>query len=347
MTKGHGTQPIRKKRDTAKSTKSTKGKRNAKKGRIGVFFSSVYTIRVHRKTTNRAQKQIRSFVVSGAALFCSALLFALLLLGFFSSVTLYTLLSGQMEENERELRIVRGELDALAEDSNRAAALAKNFRSIFDQTIEFTKIRSGYDTPLNDSTQLNVGVSASEARDYSQSRDISYVISTLSASLEPLSELHSLLVDQGALLADIPNLWPLAGNHGHVTMEFGPNRHPRSHQWYLHKGIDIAGSYGVGVLASANGKVIEAGYDRNGYGHYILLRHKYGFQTRYSHLSRIYITKGQEVEQGEPIGTVGNSGISTGPHLDFQIILGTDVIDPSLFLKISRRGFARWSGNRY
>ncbi len=176
---------------------------------------------------------------------------------------------------------------------------------------------------------------------------ISSATELLDASYGQLEEIKSILESQRDLLTDVPNLWPLANNHGNVTLEFGPNRHPKSNLWYLHKGIDIAGSYGVPVLASARGKVIETGYDLSGgYGNYVLLRHKYGFRTRYSHLGTILVSKGEDVDQGQRLGTVGSTGISTGPHLDFQIILGTDVVDPSLFLKISRSEFARWKGNR-
>ncbi len=329
-------------------------KRDNKNGirwRSGIF-SSVYRINIEKRSSlfGSAPPQSSTLTCSGIALIGIVALFSILLVGFVSSVTLYILNAGQVEQRERELRQVRSDLDALSESSNRAATLTEEFHDIFNQTIELTNIGTGY-RALPSSVAPNsfgtfVNLEAVDAQQFSESRDISYVISSLSDMLGPLSKLQDLLAAQGTLLADIPNLWPIADNHGHVTMEFGPNRHPRSNQWYLHKGIDIAGAYGASVLASANGKVIEAGYNTTGYGHNILIRHKYGFRTRYSHLSRIYVTKGQEVVQGEAIGAVGNSGISTGPHLDFQIILGTDVIDPSLFLKISRRGFARWSGNR-
>jgi murein DD-endopeptidase MepM/ murein hydrolase activator NlpD len=130
-------------------------------------------------------------------------------------------------------------------------------------------------------------------------------------------------------------------------MEFGPNRHPINDQWYLHKGIDIADAVGVPIVAAANGKVTEVGVDPTGYGVYVWIDHKYGFRTRYSHLQRASVSEGQEVHQGETLGTLGNTGLSTGPHLDFIIVLGTDVVDPSAFLKISTPDFKRWMGNRY
>lgn len=158
--------------------------------------------------------------------------------------------------------------------------------------------------------------------------------SALSEAVAPLREVRSVLETQQSLLADIPNAWPVSNGAGRVTMEFGPNIHPVTGQWYLHKGIDIAGPSGLPIVASANGKVVEMGYDP-GYGFYVFLRHAYGFRTRYSHLQTILVTEGQDVVQGQRIGTMGNTGISTGPHLDFIVMLGTDVVDPAAFLNIS------------
>ena len=170
-------------------------------------------------------------------------------------------------------------------------------------------------------------------------QDLQNLASTLEQAVDPLREMRAVLESQQALLADLPNFWPVSNGLGRVTMEFGPNIHPITGQWYLHKGIDIAAPPGLPVVASANGKVVEMGYDP-GYGFYVFLRHKYGFRTRYSHLQSILVTEGQDVVQGERVGTLGNTGISTGPHLDFIVMLGTDVVDPAAFLKISNT-FAR------
>tara|TARA_B100000614_G_scaffold136873_1_gene121851 strand:+ start:1014 stop:1940 length:927 start_codon:yes stop_codon:yes gene_type:complete len=165
-------------------------------------------------------------------------------------------------------------------------------------------------------------------------QDLKNLTSTLEQAIDPLREMRAVLESQQELLSDLPNFWPVGSGMGRVTMEFGPNIHPITGQWYLHKGIDIAGPPGLPIVASANGKVVEMGYDP-GYGFYVFLRHKYGFRTRYSHLQSIVVTEGQDVVQGEQIGTLGNTGISTGPHLDFIVMLGTDVVDPSAFLTIS------------
>lgn len=86
----------------------------------------------------------------------------------------------------------------------------------------------------------------------------------------------------------------------------------------LHAGVDIAVPRGTPVYASGNGKVIEARYS-NSYGWYIEIRHKGGFSTLYTHLSKLYVKKGNVVRMGQHIGSVGRTGIATGYHLHFEL----------------------------
>jgi len=182
---------------------------------------------------------------------------------------------------------------------------------------------------------------ASEPAEVQSLRNISR---QLRSSIGSLEDIGTVLRSQKELLLSIPNRWPLARGYGRVTMEFGPNIHPITGQWYLHKGFDIAGIPGTRILASAEGKVIKAAYDPS-YGLNIWIQHLYGFKTHYSHLRRLFVSEGQFVKQGQRIGELGNTGITTGPHLDFQILIGTDVVDPAVFLNISNN-FRRWTGNR-
>lgn len=88
-----------------------------------------------------------------------------------------------------------------------------------------------------------------------------------------------------------------------------------------HNGIDIAATPGTPILASAGGRVIlaRAGGYNGGYGSMIIIAHQGGIQTVYSHLRSVYVSAGQVVTQGQTIGSVGNTGRSTGPHLHFEI----------------------------
>jgi murein DD-endopeptidase MepM/ murein hydrolase activator NlpD len=96
---------------------------------------------------------------------------------------------------------------------------------------------------------------------------------------------------------------------------------PFSYRWgRMHEGIDISGcGHGSPIYAANNGVVVFTGYEAGGYGNWIEIDHNNGYKTRYGHLSKIYISKGQTVEKGTIIGAMGNTGRSTGTHLHFEI----------------------------
>jgi murein DD-endopeptidase MepM/ murein hydrolase activator NlpD len=86
-----------------------------------------------------------------------------------------------------------------------------------------------------------------------------------------------------------------------------------------HRALDIAGWTGAEVKASDSGYVVESGWSNEGYGNYIVIDHRNGFQTLYGHLSRIFVTAGNSVGKGTAIGAMGSTGNSTGPHLHFEV----------------------------
>lgn len=171
-------------------------------------------------------------------------------------------------------------------------------------------------------------------------QDLRNAAGRLSDAVEPLQAIRQVLESRESLLADIPNLWPVQDGMGRIVSEFGPNMHPITGRWFLQHGIEIAGTPGLPVVASANGRVVEMGYDPE-LGLYVMLRHKYGFRTRYARLQSITVREGEDLVQGQQIGTLGSTGLSTGPRLDFVIKIGTDAVDPASFLTTARPGPGR------
>ncbi|MGU3410442.1 M23 family metallopeptidase [Microbacterium sp. M1A1_1b] len=98
-----------------------------------------------------------------------------------------------------------------------------------------------------------------------------------------------------------------------------------------HQGLDFAAATGTPVVAAMPGRVVSAGVS-GGYGNQVLVQHAGGLQTRYGHLSRIDVAVGQVVTAGERVGAVGSSGVSTGPHLHFEVIVGGRPVDPAAWL---------------
>lgn len=114
-----------------------------------------------------------------------------------------------------------------------------------------------------------------------------------------------------------------------ISSRFGGRMHPILHKYRQHEGVDYAAAYGTPVRATADGIVTRAGRD-GGYGNLIELRHVNGLRTRYGHLSAFArgLHVGQHVSQGETIGYVGSTGLSTGPHLHYELLINGRPANP-------------------
>jgi murein DD-endopeptidase MepM/ murein hydrolase activator NlpD len=129
----------------------------------------------------------------------------------------------------------------------------------------------------------------------------------------------------------IPSLTP---THGYISSHFGKRFDPVRKRMAHHKGIDIAGPIGDDIAASAGGEIITARSSPS-FGKYIEIKHEYGFISRYGHLNRLKVKKGQKVSQGQIIGERGNSGRSRGPHLHYEIEKDNKSLDPTQFMVVS------------
>ena len=117
-----------------------------------------------------------------------------------------------------------------------------------------------------------------------------------------------------------------------VTSPFGYRTSPISGQWKMHNGIDLASPIGSEVFATKSGTVAETGFN-SVYGNYIIINHSGTKSSLYAHLSKINVEKNARVSTGQTIGLVGTTGMSTGPHLHFEIHEGGSPKDPTAYLK--------------
>jgi murein DD-endopeptidase MepM/ murein hydrolase activator NlpD len=158
--------------------------------------------------------------------------------------------------------------------------------------------------------------------------DIGALLDDLLAKAPEMSEILSRdkqnMEDHIYLMDHTPDFWP---TYGDITSLFGERR------WgHIHKGLDIANNTGTNIYASASGVVIYTGW-HGSYGRKIIIYHGFGYSTVYAHLSRIDINVGDEVNKGDIIGAMGNTGNSTGPHLHFEILVDGNPKDPLEFLQ--------------
>jgi murein DD-endopeptidase MepM/ murein hydrolase activator NlpD len=117
--------------------------------------------------------------------------------------------------------------------------------------------------------------------------------------------------------------WPVQGT---ITSKFGP-------RWgSYHRGVDIGAASGTPIIAADSGMVVFAGWN-GGYGNLVKIAHGSNMQTWYAHLSKFAVSTGQEVKKGDVIGYVGSTGVSTGPHLHFEVHVDGVANDPLGFYK--------------
>ena len=120
-------------------------------------------------------------------------------------------------------------------------------------------------------------------------------------------------------------LWPV--KYGKITSKFGNRNHPVLKSVKFHRGVDIAVSIGTPVYSGIKGKVTFAGRKGN-YGNLVEIEGNDGIKVRYAHLNSIDVVTGQKVSDGEKVAETGNTGMSTGPHLHYEIIIDENPVNP-------------------
>ncbi len=118
---------------------------------------------------------------------------------------------------------------------------------------------------------------------------------------------------------------PVSG--GRLSSGFGKRKAPKKGASTFHRGVDFAIPIGTSVMASSGGTVVRAGWGA-GYGYCVYIQHPNGMMTRYGHLKKVLVSTGQNVRQGERIALSGNTGVSTGPHLHFEILVNGVQVNP-------------------
>lgn len=284
-----------------------------------------------------SDRKVAHVHIPGAVVFISAAFLVLAILAFVLHATGFSVGRQEDDNASRKLASVSHELDAQLRDFNELRSTYQQWQEMEGGILDQLSIRrpgeevswgAGGDLAFLEKVQE---LSPDEIREIHDVRQLSRLLAQEST---PLSSIARVLIAQKSILADIPNLWPVSGGSSRITMEFGPHRHPVTGRWFIHQGIDISALQDLPVVASANGKVVEATFDSvDGYGAYVLIEHKNSVRTRYAHLGTFVVKPGDEVYQGQIIGTLGSSGLTTGHHLEFQIMIGTSVLDPAKYLK--------------
>jgi len=283
------------------------------------------------------EKRTIHIQVSFFTLFFLLILFVGLLAGFFWFTLNFSGKEALLASKSRELAATETSLDIIRDEVSQLVSSVGTFRNSLSSTMNILGLDGASVDPTPGSGDLAsiIDIEQTDEKTLPEVTDLQTLRVALDRSASSLGDIGKVLSSQKSLLSDIPTIWPLQGVRGWVTQVFGPSIHPYGRYWYLHRGIDLAFGYGVPILATANGKVVKKEYDQNGFGYYVDIQHKYGFKTRYAHLQRQLVDIGQVVSQGEVVGTMGSSGMSTGRHLHYEVMIGTQLVDPIKFLNMA------------
>ncbi len=174
---------------------------------------------------------------------------------------------------------------------------------------------------MNNMEERQVEYNALEAQEDEAAAEIDRMIEELE------EERRRLAAQQGAAVAATGSyIWPSASSV-YVTSQFGNRLHPVYGYYRMHYGVDIGASYGTNIYAADGGYVTTSTYG-SGYGNYVMIDHGNGSYTLYAHMTTRYVNEGDIVLQGDVIGIVGSTGVSTGPHIHFELYEGGERVDP-------------------
>jgi murein DD-endopeptidase MepM/ murein hydrolase activator NlpD len=159
-------------------------------------------------------------------------------------------------------------------------------------------------------------------------QDVAHLKTEAAAQELSFQELTEAMKDRRSLWAATPSIWPVKG---WLTSGFGNRISPFTGDIAMHNGIDIAAHRDTPVVTSAAGVVSYEGFD-SGLGKLVRINHGYGLQTEYGHLSKTAVKIGERVRRGDVIGYVGNTGLSTGPHLHYEVLVNDVPVNPMRYI---------------
>lgn len=266
-----------------------------------------------------------------------ALIFVpVLLVSFFNSYTTAQAVLPELHDLRTENQIKSEQIEELASETQRMLENLQRLQDLEKQLLEITDIDDMSQLPdeLDLAEETRNFRSNLVSRSYTTVDRANYGIQVLQSSLpdqeDRMSNLKETIEEQLRREAAIPSRWP---TWGFISSPFGWRRHPISRAQDFHTGIDIAGRNinGSPVYATGNGRVQFAGF-RSSYGYLVIVDHGYGYTTYYAHLSRLRVQTGQAVTGGTVVGNVGSTGVSTGPHLHYEVRRWGNPINPMNYL---------------
>ncbi len=271
----------------------------------------------------------------------SLILFASLMTmvsGYFG-LDLFGLKSLRADSMSRENSVLKAQLASLNRKLESFQTVMKGLGQSDDQ------LRTSVNLPPIPDDIRKVAIGGVEVnRDYGISSDANDLIANATNTLDDLereSKLQSTSYidimnkyqNNQKLFAHLPAIDPIRG--GIITDGFGMRYHPILRMRLMHEGIDLVADVGTNVYATGDGTVSYAG-PRGGYGTVVEIDHGFGYTTLYGHLSKPLVREGQKVKRGQAIALTGDTGLSTGPHLHYEVLRNGVHVDPTAYFFTGR-----------
>jgi len=238
--------------------------------------------------------------------------------------------NGQKEEILKTREYVRQHLDVLGRRVGSLQAQVSRINAVEQRIakvsgLDIKDFQFDQDPPIG-------GTAASEDQDLEQI-DLENAIRSIEQELyareSEIAAVDFLLSQRNLASQQTPAGWPVKG--GWVSSSFGSRMHPMTGKKQFHKGVDIPGKLGADVLSVADGVVVRSENAPN-YGWLVEIDHGDNYTTLYSHNRKNLVEVGEVIKKGQPIGEIGSSGRSTGPHVHFEVHKKGKVINPVKFL---------------
>ena len=164
------------------------------------------------------------------------------------------------------------------------------------------------------------------------SKKIDQLTKQLYLQSKSFEEVVDMAKNKSKMLASIPAIQPVANKDlKRMTSGYGYRIHPIYKTRKMHYGMDFSAKTGTEIYATGDGVISKVRRSKRGYGNYVKINHGFGYETLYAHMSKYIVKKGQKVKRGEVIGYVGNTGISTAPHLHYEVRKDKKKINPVNF----------------
>ena len=288
-------------------------------------------------------ERVRSFQVSGKSIRAalSAAAMAVLLLGTFSIAFFLkqsqhvqtaslraenSALAGEVDEMRKQMEALDASIAALTEKDEQLRVVAG--LPEIDPDVRRVGI-GGPGTSGTSSALARLNPRAARKVETTE-QDLGALMRRAALLRTSMDEAMTQIQRNRERMASTPTILPA---NGHLSSLFSGTRyHPVLRVSRPHKGIDIAARVGEPILAAARGRVIYAGNRSNGYGNMVEIDHGYGYITRYAHASRLHVRNGQTVDRGTRIADVGATGLTSGPHLHYEVEQNGRQVDPLNFV---------------